>query len=95
MIKFWWQSGSSYMSTGAKNSIMIAAYPDPGEGNDPEALGLTFHHKGPTFINAYIYCQAATHLVDSSGEQYEGNNLPRPRRSTLSVLHLVFIMQSK
>ena len=32
-----------------------------GEGKNPEVLGLTFHHKSPTFINGY--CQAATNLV--------------------------------
>ena len=35
---------------------------DRGAGNDPEALGIAFHHQGPTFINAYY--QAATSLVD-------------------------------
>ena len=39
-----------------KNSNTVAACCGRSKGNDPEALGLAFHHQGPTFINAY--CQA-------------------------------------
>ena len=42
--------------------MTVVAFPDRGAGNDPQALGLAFHHQGPTFIN--LYCQAATNLVD-------------------------------
>ena len=42
------------MSKGAKNSVTVVACPDYGEGTDPEALRLAFHHQGPTFINAYM-----------------------------------------
>ena len=41
---------------------MAAAYTDLGAGNDPEPLGLAFHHQGPAFIKAC--CQAATNLAD-------------------------------
>ena len=50
------------MSKWAK--IIVLACPDQREGADLEALGQAFHHQGPTFINAYAYCQAATNLVD-------------------------------
>ena len=40
---------------------MVVACLDHGEGTDPEAFGLAFHHQGPTFINAC--CQAATILI--------------------------------
>ena len=53
---------SSQMSKCAKNSIIFVACPDQGKGTDPEALGLAFHHQGPTFINTYY--QADTNLVD-------------------------------
>ena len=49
------------MSQGAKNSIKDAACPDRGASIDPEALGLAFHHQGPTCINQF--CQVATDLV--------------------------------
>ena len=42
------------MSKLVKCSIIIVEY---NAGNDPEAVALTFHHQGCTFINAY--CQAA------------------------------------
>ena len=64
LTKFWWQSGSSNMSKWANNIIIVAAWPDCGAGNDLEALGLAFHHRGPTFINAY--CQAATDMTDET-----------------------------
>ena len=63
-----------------KNSIIVVACPDQGEGTDPETLGLAFLHQGPTFNNAY--CQADTNLVDR--DRGEGNDLPRPRMSVLS-----------
>ena len=53
-----------WLSKSAKKqnpTTLVVALPDRGAGNDPEALGLAFHHQGPTFINAY--CQAATNLV--------------------------------
>ena len=57
------------MSKWAKTSIIAAAYPDRGTGNNQESLGFAFHHQGPTFIiNAY--CQAATKLVDRDLGQY-------------------------
>ena len=43
-------------------TIIVIACPNQGEGTDPEALELAFHHQGPTFINAY--CQATTNLID-------------------------------
>ena len=70
------------MGKWAEKTIIVVAWPDRGADNDPEALGLTFHHQGPTFINAY--CQAATNLADRDWGQYGGNDLPRPRRSVLS-----------
>ena len=45
-----------------KDSIIVVACLNQGEDTHPGALGLTFHHKVPTFINAY--CQAATNPVD-------------------------------
>ena len=33
-----------------KTTIIVLAYPDRSAGNDPEALGLAFHH-GLTFNN--------------------------------------------
>ena len=53
-----------------------------GEGTDKEALGLTFHHKWPTFINAY--CQAAINLADRN--RGEGNDLPQPGKNVLPFL---------
>ena len=44
----------------SKISIFVAC-PDRSAGNDPETLGLAFHHQGPIFINANS--QAATNLV--------------------------------
>ena len=44
------------MSKSEKNSIIVVVYPDQGEGTDPEALGIAFHHQ-------YAYCQAATNLA--------------------------------
>ena len=42
----------------SKNSMIIVACPDQGEGTGPEALGhqqvLRYeHHQDPTFIDAY------------------------------------------
>ena len=56
------------INKGAKNAIIVVAWPDHGAGNDPEALGLALHHHGPTFINAY--CQDATNLVDWDDRTY-------------------------
>ena len=42
--------------------MIVVACPDQCEGTDSEALGLAFHHQGPTFIK--VYCQAATKLID-------------------------------
>ena len=64
------------MSKWAKNAIIVVACADQGKGRGPEALGLAFHHQGPTFFNAY--CQAATNVVDG------GNDPSWPRRSVLS-----------
>ena len=61
-------------------SIIIVAYADQGEGTDPEALGLAFHHQGPTLSNAYY--QAATNLVDR--DRSGSNHLLWPRRPALS-----------
>ena len=33
-----------------QTTMIVIACPDQGAGNDPEALGLAFHHQGPTFI---------------------------------------------
>ena len=43
------------MSKQAKDSIIVVACSDLGAGNDPEVLGLAFHHQGATFINGYIF----------------------------------------
>ena len=40
--------------------MIVVACPDQGEGTDPDALGLAFHHQGRTFT----YCPAAANLVD-------------------------------
>ena len=50
LIKFWWWFRSSKMSKRAKHTIIIVAWPDRCGGNDPESLGLTFHHQGSTFL---------------------------------------------
>ena len=42
------------------HTIIALSWPDRGAGNDPEPLGLAFHHQGSTFINAN--CQAAMKL---------------------------------
>ena len=34
-------------------SKIVVACPDRGAVNDPKALGLSFHHQGPTFTSAY------------------------------------------
>ena len=47
-----------------KNSIKMAVCNDQGEGTDPEALDLSFHHQGHSFISAY--CQVVTNLVDGN-----------------------------
>ena len=74
-----------------KNSIIVVACPDQGEGINPEALGLAFHHQGPTFINAY--CQAVTNLVDrDKGGGGWGNDLSRPRRSELSKCFVLLLL---
>ena len=78
------------MSKKVNNSYI--AYPDRGAGNDPEALGLAFHHQGPTFINAYH--QAATDMVNWDWGQYGSNDLPRPKRSAFSKCFVGFIMES-
>ena len=79
-----WQS--SEMSKWAKNSIIVAACPDQSDGTDSEALGLAFHHQGPTFIIAY--CQGATTGCSETevgvGPRGRPNDLLRPRRSVLS-----------
>ena len=59
--------------------IIVAACPEWGTGNYPEALKLAFH-QGPTFINAYF--QATTNLVDQ--DSGVSNDLLWPRRSALS-----------
>ena len=33
-----------------QKNTMAVAWSDRGAGNDPEPLGLAFHHKGSTFI---------------------------------------------
>ena len=39
-----------------KNTVIVAAYPDRGEGNDPEpffslgGVGIVFHNQGSTFF---------------------------------------------
>ena len=40
------------ISKWARNTILAVAWSDPGAGNDPEPLGLAFHHKGSTFITS-------------------------------------------
>ena len=42
------------MSNGQKNTIIVVAWPDHSAGHDPEALGLAFHHQGPTLIIMHI-----------------------------------------
>ena len=42
------------------HTIVAVSWPDCGVGNDPVPLGLAFHHRGSTFLNAY--CQAAMNL---------------------------------
>ena len=54
---------------GAKNTIIVVAWPDCGLGNDPEPLGLAFHHT------------KAQHFYSG---QYGRNDLPQPRRYVLS-----------
>ena len=39
------------MSKKLQNSTVVVACFDQGADNDPKALGLAFHHQGPTFIN--------------------------------------------
>ena len=46
----------------SKKRIIFLACLDVDAGNNPEALGLVFHHQCPTFINAHY--QAATNVVD-------------------------------
>ena len=45
-----WVLIDEQMSKEKKPSIIVVACPDQGEGTDTEALGLAFHHQGPTFI---------------------------------------------
>ena len=58
-----------------ENSIIAVACPHQDEGTDPEALGLAFHQKGPTFINAYRHTAANLVDRDRSGLGW-GNDLP-------------------
>ena len=43
------------MSKRAKSTIIAVASPDHGVRNDPEPLGLAFHHQGSTFLQRTIY----------------------------------------
>ena len=56
-----------------KNPIIVVACPDQGEGT-----AASLHRQGPTFINAYF-----TNLVDRNRDW--GDDLPRPRRSAVSL----------
>ena len=49
------------MSQKNTHTIIAVSWQDLCAGNDPEPLGLAFHHQGSTFINAY--CQAAVNLL--------------------------------
>ena len=40
-----------------QKKVIVVACLYGGAGNDPEALGIAFHHQGSTFINVYCsYC---------------------------------------
>ena len=49
------------------NTIIAVGWPDRDAGNDPEPLGLAFHHQGSNFYSG----------------QYGSNDLLQPRRSAL------------
>ena len=43
--------------------MIVIACPDEGVGTDPEALGLAFHHQGPTFILIEkLHCSWCDHI---------------------------------
>ena len=78
--------------------FFATAYNGWGADNNPEPFGGAFHRLGPTFIKAYIINLLQTWLFET-----EGNmgliNLPRPRRSMLSMRlmfykHLLFQITS-
>ena len=56
------------MSEGAKNSIIVATYPERGAGNNPELWGVAFHHLGPTSINAKIVKRLQIWLIETEGK---------------------------
>ena len=39
--------------------------PDRGEGNDQEALGLAFYHKGSAFINLHTVMLLQAWLIET------------------------------
>ena len=53
----------------SKKQINSGSIPDRGAGNDPEPLGLAFHHQGSTLINAH--CKAAINLVDKDRAMWQ------------------------
>ena len=55
----------------------MVAYPDRGEGNDPEPFFFFFFFRGV----GSLFTIKAQHFYSG---QYESNDLPRPRRSALS-----------
>ena len=62
-----------------KNTVIVVAYPDRGEGNDPEPFFFFFFF---FFRGVGSLSQPGLNIftVDNMGS----NDLPRPRRSALS-----------
>ena len=60
LIKFWLSFRTSEVSTWTKNTIIAVVWPDHDAGNDPEPLGLAFHHQGSTFLQWAIWEKRST-----------------------------------
>ena len=53
------------MRTEFGQKMIVIACPDQGAGTDPEALGLAFHHQGPTFIFMHTVKLLQTWLIET------------------------------
>ena len=61
--------------------IIVVAYTDRGAGNDPKTFFFFFFFGGGRGRGEESFAHKAQHFY---GGQYGSNDLPRPKRSTLS-----------
>ena len=59
-----------------KNTVIVVAYPDRGEGNDPEPFFFFFFRGVGSFSQPRLNIFTVDNMVS--------NDLPQPRRSALS-----------